>query len=207
VLIPNGCDARRFRSSDSSPWPPELTLPAPIAGFVGHLNDRIDLRLLEAVVDAGLSLLVVGPRNRGFEPDRLPALLGRPGVQYVGPKASEELPPYFRAMDVGLVPYAVSPFNLGSFPLKTLEYLSAGLPVVATDLPATRWLGTDLVAIDSTPVGFAASAVRAASVRRQPGEVGRRQEFAAGHDWSCRALDWAKLLDIETATAGSTPRS
>jgi teichuronic acid biosynthesis glycosyltransferase TuaH len=34
---------------------------------------------------------------------------------------SRPLPGYLRMMDVGLVPYRDSPFNRGSFPLKTLE--------------------------------------------------------------------------------------
>ena len=43
-------------------------------------------------------------------------------------------------LDVGLTPYRDTEFNRASFPLKTLEYLGAGVPVVTANLPAARWL-------------------------------------------------------------------
>jgi glycosyltransferase involved in cell wall biosynthesis len=196
VLIPFGCDSRLFGSGRTSLRAADVNLAPPIAGYVGQANNRIDLDLLEAVVNAGLSLLMVGPIDPMFEPTRTLALLERPKVQWVGPKAHHALPSYLNAIDVGLVPYTRSAFNLGSFPLKTLEYLSAGLPVVSTDLPATRWLATDLVAIDSSAPGFAEAVRRSARLRRDPDAIRQRREFAASHDWSCRARDLAQLIDV-----------
>jgi glycosyltransferase involved in cell wall biosynthesis len=164
-----------------------VDLPGPVAGFVGHINERMDLRLLEAVAGAGHSLLLVGPRDAGFEPARFEALLRHPRVRWVGPKPTALLPGYLRLIDVGLVPYTGSAFNRGSFPLKTLEYLAAGRAVVATDLPAARWLATDLVTIASGPGEFAAEAGRLLGRPRTPEEVARRRRFAAGHSWAGRA--------------------
>jgi len=200
TLIPFGCDAGRFAQAGHLPQPDDIRLDVPVAGFVGHINERIDIRLLEATVDCGMSLLLVGPLDPKFEPSRMAALLARPNVCWVGEKPFEDLPPYLGALDVGLVPYTRSQFNMGSFPLKTLEYLSAGLRVVSTDLPATRWLATDLVAIESSPAGFVEAARRAVGMPRATGEILRRQRFAAAHDWSCRAADWAQAL-CPTGTA------
>ena len=140
LLIPFGCDAERFAASDQAPPAEDVHLTPPVAGFVGHLGDRIDLRLIEAVADKGVSLLLVGPRHPRFELKRMDELLARKNVQWVGAKPFEALPSYLRAIDVGLVPYADSAFNRGSFPLKTLEYLAVGRGFVARDLPAIRWL-------------------------------------------------------------------
>src|SRR5208283_3159702 len=96
--------------------------------------------LLEAVADTGQSLLLIGPRHPRFAVAAMDPLLARANVHWVGPQAFEDLPKYLSVVDVGLVPYVDSAFNRGSFPLKTLEYLAAGIPVVATDLPAIRWL-------------------------------------------------------------------
>ena len=112
-------------------------------------------RRLEAVAQSGHSLLLVGPRQTTFELERINALLSLPNVQWVGPKPFESLPSYLRITTVGLTPYADSDFNRASFPLKTLEYLAAGKPVVSTDLPAARWLATDLVTIAKSPADFA----------------------------------------------------
>ncbi len=121
-----------------------LRLPHPVVGLVGQLSDRIDLDIVNAIADAGLSLLVVGPKDPRWEPERFAALIGRPGVHYAGPVPAEEVPSYLAVIDVGITPYRDSPFNQASFPLKTLEYLSAGRPAVSTDLRSAQWLKADL---------------------------------------------------------------
>jgi teichuronic acid biosynthesis glycosyltransferase TuaH len=142
VVIPNGC------------WLAEITtqtipievchLPRPVVGLIGQLSDRIDLDVLDAIVCAGFSLLLVGPLDPRWEKQRVKELTSRSHVQYVGPVPADAVPSYLAAIDVGITPYRNSPFNRASFPLKTLEYLGAGLPVVSADLPTARWLRADL---------------------------------------------------------------
>jgi glycosyltransferase involved in cell wall biosynthesis len=194
LLIPFGCDAERFATTDEAPPAADVDLSAPVAGFVGHLGDRIELRLLEAVADTGCSLLMVGPRHPRFELERVQALLARPNVQWVGSKPFEALPSYLRAIDVGLVPYTDSAFNRGSFPLKTLEYLAAGRGVVATDLPAIRWLGDEFIEVAGDPAAYAAAVTGMLADPRPPELVARRRAFAAGHSWPRRAEAFAAAL-------------
>jgi teichuronic acid biosynthesis glycosyltransferase TuaH len=157
--------------------------------------------LLEAVAESGVSLLLVGPRHARFELARMQRLLARDNVQWVGPKKFEELPSYLRAIDVGLVPYTDSAFNRGSFPLKTLEYLAAGRGVVATDLPAMRWLDTDLIRVETMATGFANAVVEALRDPRPPAEVARRRAFAAAHSWDRRAEALAEVLGVRPSAA------
>jgi glycosyltransferase involved in cell wall biosynthesis len=194
AFLPNGCDAPFFADADRAPAPPDVDLPRPIACFVGHLNSRTDLALLEAVAASGMSLLLIGPKDPAFEPERFERLTARTNVAYLGPRPFEALPSYLRVTDVGLVPYADTPFNRGSFPMKTLEYLSAGRPVVATPLPAVRWLGTDLVSLAGSPEPFAAAVRREAAAALEPGLVARRRAFAARHSWSERAAALMALI-------------
>ena len=170
--------------------------PGPIAGFVGHINSRTDLALLEAVADAGISLLLVGPKEPDFEPARFDRLVARANVAHVGPRQFEELPAYLKLIDVGLVPYGPTEFNLQSFPMKALEYLSAGRPVVATSLPAMRWLDTDLVTLADTPDDFATSVAREATRSRDAALIARRREFATHHSWARRAERFVELLGV-----------
>jgi glycosyltransferase involved in cell wall biosynthesis len=193
ALVPFGCDATAFAGVPTAARAEEVTLPHPIVGIVGQLNDRTDLGLLDAVCDRGLSLLLVGPYTGTRRPD-FDRLVSRPNVQWVGPKPFADLPQYLAAFDVGVVAYADSAFNRGSFPLKTLEYLAAGLPVVATDLPSTRWLETELVTITSDPAEFAAAAEQAARATREPAGIAARQAFAREHSWEQRAAAWSALL-------------
>ena len=194
VLIPYGVDVNAYRNVDQAPLPSDFTLSGPVAGFVGHINRRIDLRLLEAVADRGWSLMMVGPRDPDFQPKRLDTLFRRPNVQWVGPKPFHLLPSYFRRIDAGLVPYCDSPFNLGSFPLKTLEYLAAGRAVVASDLPAIRWLDTDLISIASEPGDFANCVEQVMRESRSQALTARRQALASRHSWASRAAEMYEVI-------------
>ncbi|MBO0880004.1 MAG: glycosyltransferase [Mycobacterium sp.] len=198
VLVPNGCDVRFFSNVDNATPPSDVELPGPIAGFVGHLSSRIDLRCLEAVADRGISLLLVGPRQLTFDAARVEPLLARPNVQWVGAKPFADLPSYLRAIDVGLVPYADTEFNRASFPLKTLEYLAAGRDVVSTDLPATRWLDTPLITISSTAAEFAAAVDVALATPSSAELRATRRAFAEQHSWERRVDQIADVLGLTT---------
>jgi teichuronic acid biosynthesis glycosyltransferase TuaH len=177
--------------------PGDVTLPPPIAGYIGHISDRMDLSLIEAVADSGMSLLLVGPRQGTFgEDERLSHLLARHNVQWVGSRSFDELPSYLRIMDVGLLPYTDSTFNRASFPLKTLEYLAAGRPVVATNLPAIEWLDTDLVTTARGPAAFARRTAEEAITSRSPELVDRRRAFAESHSWTRRVDQLARVLQL-----------
>ena len=104
-------------------------------------------------------------------------------------------------MDVGLVPYRDSPFNRGSFPLKTLEYLAAGRGVVATDLPAIRWLNTDLISVAVAPAAFADLVADLAAEPRTPALLARRRAFAVEHSWAQRAADISAAIATAKAAA------
>lgn len=197
VCIPNGCDAELFRSTDQAPLPADVDLPAPVAGFIGHLSDRIDMGLLEAVAGRGRSLLLVGPKPVGFEVRRVERLLAMPNVVWLGARPFASLPSYLRVMKVGLLPYVDSEFNRASFPLKTLEYLAGGRAVVATDLPAVRSLGTDLIEVASGPEEFADAVDRALGAPDDPALVARRQRLAAEHSWARRAAQFAEVLGLD----------
>jgi teichuronic acid biosynthesis glycosyltransferase TuaH len=194
--IPNGVEAEMYGRCDDAPVPSDVELPRPMAGFIGHLSHRIDVTLLESVADAGVPLLLVGPRQRTLDSPQLERLLSRPEVQWVGAKPFEQLPSYLGCMDVGLTPYGDSDFNRASFPLKTLEYLAGGRPVVTTDLPANAMLDDELITVANDPASFAAAVRRIAHAPASPSDAARRRAFAAEHTWQARARRMAELIEL-----------
>jgi teichuronic acid biosynthesis glycosyltransferase TuaH len=199
VFIPNGCDTDRFADTDNAPWPDDVDLPRPIAGLFGHLSDRIDQRLLEAVIARGHSVLLVGSADPSFPLDRL---LARPNVRYVGRKPFESMPSYLRAIDVGLTPYADNEFNRASFPIKTLEYLAAGRLAVSTDLPSVRWLGSRLIGVAREPADFADAVDRFMRRPRTSDLVKQCQAFARQHSWAVRTQEFGDLIGLREVSKG-----
>jgi teichuronic acid biosynthesis glycosyltransferase TuaH len=189
-LIPFGASTELFSGAHGAE-PSDSDHPVVL---MGTLNSRIDYDILDEIVSAGLPLVLAGPVANEEARGRLADLQSR-GAEYAGEVDFECLPAVLSRCSVGIVPYNRSRFNLGSFPLKTIEYLAAGLPVVATDLPAVRWLRSGEVHIADDPAAFA-KATRDLWERGLPTAVerARRAEFADGHDWRERALEFLQIL-------------
>ncbi|MGA2209265.1 MAG: glycosyltransferase [Acidimicrobiales bacterium] len=194
-LIPFGCDPAAFAAVPELVRAPDVRLEGPIAGFVGHIGERIDPAMMRAVADAGVSLLLVGPKHPRFDIGSLEGFFDRANVQWVGARRFEELPPYLAAMDVGLVPYNHSAFNEASFPLKTLEYLAAGVRVVATDLPAIGWLDCPFVEVADTPSSYGEAVLQALQAPNDRATRASLQAFASRHSWDARAEQFLAVLE------------
>lgn len=215
TVIPNGCWPDE---GDAPPAPAEVAgLPHPVVGLVGYMGDRIDINALTAIADAGFSLLLVGAKDPQWERQRFLELTSRPHVKYVGAVPSAAVRSYMSVIDVGITPYRDTAFNRASFPLKTLEYLGAGVPVVTATLPSARWLHDDLKADDS---GSAADQIlllvdRAAdyvpAIRRLTDgdqaftKASRAKSciaFAERHSWPRRAEAFAAAIGIVPSRTG-----
>jgi teichuronic acid biosynthesis glycosyltransferase TuaH len=190
TVLPNGCYPARLANASEK--------CDDVAGLVGKLNERLDLSLLEAVVAAGIRLRIIGPR-RDRDPDfgvRLSALLSNDKVEWLGEVGSDELPDLLGGIKVGLTPYDTGPFNRSSFPLKTLEYLAAGLPVVSTPIPAVGWLNTDMIVTATLPAEFAQRTLELIESPIDHDQVTARIAFARQHSWTCRAQSLMNTLGI-----------
>jgi teichuronic acid biosynthesis glycosyltransferase TuaH len=193
LLVPNGCDVAPFE---------HVAAPAaedPVVAFVGHLSDRVDVALLDAVAATGVRVRIVGARQQTMTAGHFDAVLARPNVEWTGPVPYADLPEVLADVTTCLLPYADNDFNRASFPLKILEYLAAGRRVVATDLPAVRWLDTALISTASSPDGFAAAVTASLAEPLSADEVRERQSYAATHSWERRARTVAEALELTGA--------
>ncbi len=137
-LAPHGVDHAKFARAldDSLDVPDDLRgLPGPIIGFFGTLRDFLDYELMAHIAKArpNWSLALIGQELCDIGP-----LKGLPNVHLLGQKGHDELPAYCKGFDVGLIPYRIDDDVKFINPLKLREYLSAGLPVVSTDMPEVQ---------------------------------------------------------------------
>jgi glycosyltransferase involved in cell wall biosynthesis len=104
--------------------------------FFGDVTEeRIDFGVLEAIVDAGFELRVVGGLDRAAR-----RLLKVPAVDYRGGVAHAGLPKELEGVDAFVLPYRINALTRAISPAKTYECLAAGRPVVAAPLPAMEEL-------------------------------------------------------------------
>jgi glycosyltransferase involved in cell wall biosynthesis len=105
----------------------------PVAGYVGVIDERIDLDLVGALAGklSDWDIQMVGPVVK-IDAASLPEA---PNLIYPGSRAYSELPRVMADFDVALMPFALNEATRSISPTKTLEYLAAGLPVVSTRVP------------------------------------------------------------------------
>jgi glycosyltransferase involved in cell wall biosynthesis len=142
-VIPNGVDTTLFDKREAGDLRKRLGLDDDLVlGYVGVLREWIDLEpVFGALVDlrdAGrkVKFLVVGEEGGLQGPKTLAERYGvSDRVIFTGTVAYPQVPLYLSCMDVGLIPFRVNRVATGALPLKLLEYMACGLPVVCTRLP------------------------------------------------------------------------
>jgi glycosyltransferase involved in cell wall biosynthesis len=143
-LLPSGVDVEHFAPGrDGERVPDDVRgVERPVIGSIGSINaTKDDLDLLEAVAvrRPEWSFVFVGPVMRDVNLARYPTLRRR--GRFLGARPYESLPAYVRAMDVCVLAYRRNAFTASANPTKVFEYLSAGKPVVATELEDLAELG------------------------------------------------------------------
>lgn len=187
--LPQGVNFTHF--STPLPLPAEfMKLPRPILGFAGGVGPAIDFALLRAVAAAfaGASIVMVGPHQQTISKEDWPA-----NMHFIGPRSYADLPRYVQAFDVGLIPYVHNDWTRAVDPLKLLEYLAAGIPVVSTRLPeALKY--QDVVRLGDGPEMF----VNAISESLREGNNAGRlagQTVAESNRWELRAHEFVEFAN------------
>jgi glycosyltransferase involved in cell wall biosynthesis len=162
--------------------PAELAdVRGPVLGLIGLIDERIDLGLLEAVAERRpeWTLAIVGTTLVDTS-----ALARQPNVRVLGRQPYARLPQFCRRFSVGLVPFVVNDFTRDINPIKLREYLSAGLPVVATELPEVAAYAP-LAAIARGADEFVA-AVETALKDDSPGRRAERSRAMLAETWEAK---------------------
>jgi glycosyltransferase involved in cell wall biosynthesis len=107
-------------------------LPAPIVGYFGVIDERIDLQLLHDTAKKlpYASFVMIGPMAKIQETD----LPKEPNIHYLGMRSYQELPHYLKAFDIAMMPFAINDATKFISPTKTLEYMAASKPIISTEI-------------------------------------------------------------------------
>lgn len=190
VHLPQGVNYSHFAEPRAEPAD-LATIPGPRIGFAGSVSTQCDVALLSrlATTFPDAALVLVGPIGLD-KPALLP--LRRPNIHLLGVRPYAELPAYVQHFDVGIIPYVQSAWTVAVDPLKLLEYLAAGLPVVTTAIPeAAKYAQHVAVANDAEQF---VAAVRAALDGNREGSRARGQSLARQHTWEQRAETFLEIV-------------
>ena len=134
-LVPNGCDDRiRVDPPEGDPNFDELrAFDGKIIGFVGNVEKKLDLELLEKIAGRFPDCLIVLIGSTHANPDAL-RLLRFPNVRMPGVVPYDVVGAWIAEFDVGIIPHVDSQLTRHMNPLKQYVYLALGVPVVCTDI-------------------------------------------------------------------------
>ncbi|WP_161794553.1 glycosyltransferase [Demequina globuliformis] len=166
------------------------------AVFAGNLTpSKVDFALLHEIVDRGIPLELAGPSHTdGTSADReLRALLDEPLVTHHGNLDLAALAQLFAGCTVGLIPYELNGYTQGVFPMKVYEYLSAGLTVVSTALPALA--DSQIEGVHLATTSHFTDAVERALAAWTEAQAAANVASAAPHSWTRRVAEAEELLD------------
>ena len=155
-----------------------------VIGYYGAIAEWFDVPLVAALAGRfpTCSILLIGHDTVGAQEQ----LKEYPNVAFTGEVPYRELPFYLYGFDVCLLPFRVIPLTLATNPVKVYEYLSAGKPVVAVDLPEISQFDGLVYAAEGTEA-FLGQVALALSEGQTAALVQRRQQFAASQTWTVRA--------------------
>ena len=197
LYVPNVADVELF-SSALRDGPVDLgmaDLPRPRIVFTGALvRTKLDMGLLFVLARArrDWSFALVGPTGPGDPRADMSGLASEPNIYLLGPRPYEALPEVLRGADAGLIPYSLNQLTASIFPMKVYEYLAAGLPVVATALPALA--GVEMVATAADAHGMVGLLEQA--MAEDSDELrAARSRAAQAHSWELRIGEIATAID------------
>ena len=186
---PNVADTALFAGA-LEPGPVDAALaalPRPRIVFTGAIvANKLDLALIEelAARQPGWTFAFVGPVGPGDPHTDVAALRRRDNVHLLGHRPYARLPEVLRGADVALLPYRTDGEMRSVFPMKTYEYLAAGVPVVSTPLPA-------LAGVEAVTKGAGAAEMAARIAEALAGDT---PEARAARSAAARAFSWEARL-------------
>lgn len=162
--------------------------------FAGNITaGKVDFSLLRRVLEDGRVLHLAGPIAEGGGDARteVNGLISR-GATYHGLLALPELAEVYWRCEIGIIPYVINRYTTGVNPLKTYEYLAAGLGVVSTSIPAVESRHGDVIVANDVETFVAAIE----NLDEASDEVtDRRAAIARSHSWIGRGKEARDLAE------------
>ena len=192
-MCPNGADYEYFSKAQKLFAPKPKDLPKndrPIIGYFGAIASWIDWELIRYISTQNkhFNFVIIGPLYDKF---RDPVRANN--IYYLGRKDYSELPKYLQWFDVCMIPFKVTPMIEGCNPIKMYEYLSAGKPVITTNMPETSQFKE--IYIGRTKEEFNQKIHQVLLEKNNIDKINQRIELAKNNSWTHRATEALEVIE------------
>jgi len=180
--IPNGVDVNFFQNTRYKILDTKK-IPHPIIGYVGIIQNRIDMDLIEYLAknNPDKSVVLIGT----IWPDAdIKKIKNIKNIYLLGHKSYQELPSYIHQFDIAIIPHKINKFTKSMNPLKLYEYLACGKPIVTTPIAGIENF-KDLISIASNEEEFN-DKIQEALQNNNKKMIIKRSESVKKYSWESR---------------------
>ena len=192
LLFPHGVDYNHFSDGEvlSNGIRKIREKGLPVAGYFGSLSDANDKGVFKILAENGFSVVLIGKVIGDYSD-----LEQLPNVHIIGPVDYSELPGWAQGFDVGLLNWRMHEWIKNCFPVKSLEYLAAGIPVVSCPIPVLQNNYSKVIRFASTPEEFLRECIEAIGSDSEQ-QIRLRQKAVQNETWESRYLKVKEYLNV-----------
>ena len=188
-IVPNGVDFDHFATLQSEP-PDLAAIPHPRIGYIGSVNQKVDIALYATLADIlpMHNFIIIGNHGvMGQQQEALARAKKLNNIHFLEAKSLEKIPAYMQYMDINAMPYVTDETIWASsgYPLKLHEYLAVGKPVISSAIDAV--LEFEKVVSIPRSVSEWKNAIEKLVNGNQQVTAQQRQAVAKANQWNIRA--------------------
>ncbi len=194
--FPAGVELEKFQIKEKDTDIPEKlkNIPKPVIGFIGSLNEKIDLELMDHVLKSlpTYSFVFIGENS---EKRMDMSIFKNKNIFFLGKQPHTELKNYLKNFNCAIIPYNVNSFTDTVYPSKLNEYLALGLPIVSTNFYEIQFFNKEnnnIVNIALDKKHFV-NAIQENINQNSKIMCDKRKEIAKQNSWNTR---YGKIMEI-----------
>jgi glycosyltransferase involved in cell wall biosynthesis len=206
-FIPNSANPEDFMKSQdpNTEIPPEIEeIPSPRLGYIGNINDRLNLELINSIArnHPDWSIVLIGRLDgtrRFVRSQKFIESHKICNIHYLGWRQYDLIPNYLKGIDVCLIPWLEHKLTGYYHPNKLYQYLAAGKPIVVTDILDVDGIDSEtkkLISIARNEQEFEQMVSSALKDSNEPELVEERLRVARLNSAEKRAIEKLEIIEF-----------
>ena len=166
----------------------------PRIGYSGLISKRLDFKILIGLAKSrpDYSIVLIGDVDSRDCECELNELNKLDNIHLLGSKDAKEVPSYIAGFNIGILPYVMNLETRHISPLKMYEYLATGLPIISSNIPATRRMSDYVDIVDNEKEFVKACEI---ALENPVPDLHYRIEKAKNNTWDHRVKQITRIIN------------